>query len=72
MRRAEQDRDISGNSGQDAGSCAGAWLLRQIMAPYSERNEDIRKSQLSVNVQLIKVLGGGRKTYDRLDLRASD
>ena len=42
------------------------------MAPYSERNEDIRKSQLSVNVQLIKVLGGGRKTYDRLDLRASD
>jgi hypothetical protein len=42
------------------------------MTPYSERNEHISKSQLSVNVQLIKVPGDGRTTYDRPDLRASN
>jgi hypothetical protein len=42
------------------------------MTPYSERNEHISKSQLSVNVELIKVLGGGLKTYDRPELRPSN
>jgi hypothetical protein len=72
IRRAEQDRSISRNSGQDATSCPGASSDGRSMAPHRERNEDISKRQLTIAAGLIRVLGGRWKTYDRPDLRASD